>query len=252
MQTAVARPRWLEVVMTLVLPSVTALGCAHRAGQKATRGAVEELQRSTQERRQLGEPAFMEQAAGNAVIGTMNALDDPARQEQLARIVGTATQSAFNTAMGSFRQPGAWGGGPRAAYGAPIGAFGNDFSAGFALGMSRQLQVELGPDGSGPLGKSLSGLAQEMSGAVASGVVAELSPVEKDCAGPDRKGCVDRRVYDMSRVAAIGFADGVAHSLRIPVLVLTFLGGFVVALIATSAFRRRSDGPVVRTRERSS
>jgi hypothetical protein len=194
----------------------------------------------------------MEQAAGNAVIGAMNALDDPARQEQLARIVGTATESAFNTAVGSFQQRGAWGGGPPAGYGAPIGAFGNDFSAGFALGMSRQLQLELGPDGSGPLGKSLSGLAQEMSGAVTNGVVAELSPVDKDCAGPDRKGCVDRRVYDMSRVAAVGFADGVAHSLRLPVLVLTFAGGFVIALIAMAAFRRRSDGPFVRTRGRSS
>jgi hypothetical protein len=77
-----------------------------------------------------------------------------------------------------------------------------------------------------------------MSGAVTSGVVTELSPVGTDCTGPDRKSCIDRRVYDMSRLAAIGVADGVAHSLRIPILVLTFVGGFVVALIATAAFRR--------------
>jgi hypothetical protein len=55
-----------------------------------------------------------------------------------------------------------------------------------------------------------------------------------ECTGPDRKNCVDRRVYDVNRLAAIG----VAHSVRIPIIVVTFLGGFLVALIATAAFRR--------------
>src|SRR5262249_54606697 len=146
----------------------------------------------------------------------------------------------------TFQRNAAWGGGPPAAYGTTIGAFGGDFSAGFALGMSRQLQLELGQNASGPLGKSLSGLAQEMSVAATNGVVAELSPIDKDCTGPDRKGCVDRRVYDMSRLAAVGFADGVAHSLRIPILVLTFAGGFVVALIAFAALQR----PRITSRER--
>jgi hypothetical protein len=180
----------------------------------------------------------MEQAASNATRGAMEALDAPEQQEQLSRAVGTATESAIDTAVESLQRRGAWGGGPGAAYGTPLGTFGNDFSAGLALGLSRQLQLELGPDGSGPLGKSLAGLAAEVSGAAATGVVSELSPVDGECRGPDRKGCVDRRVYDVSRIAALGVADGIAHSFRIPVLVLTFIGGFLVALLATAAFRR--------------
>jgi hypothetical protein len=251
MQIAHARLRRIEAVLLVVLPSLTAApGCAARAGRKATQGAFEQLQRTIAEPREPGKKAPMEIAGGNALIGAMDVLDDPARQEQLSRIVGTATESAIRTAVGPFQQPSAWGGGPPAAYGTSIGTFGTDFSAGFALGVSRQLQLEIGPDGSGPLGKSLTGLAQEMSVAAANGVVGELTPIDTGCTDPDRKKCTERRVYDMSRVAAIGFADGVAHSLRIPVLVLTFLGGFVVALIATIAFRRR--GTVVTTHERSS
>src|SRR6185436_18213048 len=142
----------------------------------------------------------------------LETLDNPEQQEQLSRAVGVATESAIDSAVESLRRPGAWGGGPGAAYGTPVGAFGGDFSTGLALGLSRQLQLELGPDGSGPLGKSLAGLAQEMSGAAANGVVTEFSPVAGDCGGPDRKACVDRRVYDVSRLAAVGVADGIAHA----------------------------------------
>jgi hypothetical protein len=222
----------------LLLPSLTALGCAAAAGRNATAGAMDELRKTLAELHEAGGKPPMWQVSGNATRGTLEALSEPDQQEQLSRAVATATESALTTAMNSFQQRGAWGGGPPSGYGTPVGAFGGDLSSGIARGFSRQLQLELGPDGSGPLGKSLAGVVQEMSGAVTTGVVSELSPVESECTGSDRKACVDRRVYDVSRLAAIGVADGVAHSVRIPVLVLTFLGGFVVALIAAAAFRR--------------
>jgi hypothetical protein len=227
-----------SALAVLISTSLAVLGCAAHAGHQATAGALEEIREARKEIHEAGGPPAMHQIAGNATRGTLEAIDEPLGQEQLSRAVGIATESALSTAMETFRQRGAWGGGPPSTYGTTVGSFGGDLSSGFALGISRQLQIELGPDGTGPLGKSLSGMAQEMSGAVANGVVAELSPVDNECTGPDRKSCIDRRVYDVSRLAAIGAADGVAHSLRFPVLVLTFLGGFVVALIATAAFRR--------------
>jgi hypothetical protein len=176
----------------------------------------------------------MEQIAGNSVRGALSALNQPDQQAELGRAVGVATDSAIASALGAPPTTGAWGGGPPSETGSPMRALGDQLSTGFAQGMSRQLRLELGPDGTGPLGQSLSRLAQGMSGAAASSVVAELAPVATatDCAGPNRQHCIEQRTYDLSRTAAAGFADGMAKSLRFPILAVAFGAGFLVAWIA--------------------
>jgi hypothetical protein len=235
----IMKPRAITVVALLV--AIT-LGCgsSQRMGRRATSGALEELRDAKRQLEAEGAEMPFERAAGNAVKGALSELDDPERQAELSRLVGVATESALDSLVGSLRDRGAWGGGPRTADGPPIGALGDEFSAGFALGLSRQLRLEIGANGDGPLGNSLVGLMQQMSGAAANGVVNELSALDAECAGSLRRPCVDQRVYEVSRRAAVGFADGLVEGFRIPLLVAAFAGGLLVAFVIVAATRRRT------------
>ena len=223
----------------LMLVASVTVGCAHGMGSSATEGAIAELRQQRQENLEAGKAPVIEQAARIAVGGTLEELTDPSRQEQINQIVTTATEGVLSSAVQSLNGRGAWGGGPVELDGTRIGALGRQFSTGFYQGMSQQLQLELGPEGSGALAKSLSALVQEMSSAAATGAVAELSSADPECQGPNRKQCLDRRVYEISRIAAAGFTEGMESSLRIPSLVMAFAVGLLVALLAVAAMRGR-------------
>src|SRR5262249_21665924 len=131
--------------------------------------------------------------------------------------------------------PGAWGGGPAEGEGrntmSAMGALGDRFSAGLAGAFSRQLQLDFGTNGDGPLGQSLSGWVHQASGAAAAGVASELPTVGLECDGARGQACVDRRVYDLSRVAGNGFTEGMVRAIRVPLFFVTFGAGLVVAFI---------------------
>lgn len=205
-------------------------GTSQRAGRGATAGALDEMRRQIAEARARNE-APMEQIARSAVRGSLGELGDPARQAEIAQVTRFATDGAL-ASLGLDEPRRGWGGGP-----APdaLGLAGDRFSMGFTLGLSRQLQAELGPAGDGPLGRSFSGLARQVSGAMASGVVAEL-PLETGAAPSSH---LDSRVYDISRSAAAGFADGIAGALRWPLLAASFAAGLLSALVLLSFTRRR-------------
>ena len=85
-------------------------------------------------------------------------------------------------------------------------------------------------------------MMQEMSSAAAGEVIAEIEGVDPACSGAQRKDCVEGRVYDLSRRAAAGFADGLVERLRVPFLIAAFVAGALVAL-AIGAVMRRSRRP---------
>jgi hypothetical protein len=224
---------------------MAASGCTpgSRLGRGATSGAIEEAGEQVRQLEAQGKRVPFERAAGNSVKGALNELDEPERSAELGRIVGVATESAVTSALGTLQNQGAWGGGPGTT-GTPLGSVGSQFSSGFAEGMSRQLRLELGPQGDGALSASLSGLARQMSTAAASGAVAEISPLDPSCTGPHRKRCVEDRVYELSQRAALGFADGLAQGLRVPSLVVAFVAGLALAAAIALAMRMWGDRPI--------
>jgi hypothetical protein len=199
-----------------------------------------------------------QELASNIVKGTAAALDKPETREQLGRIVEIATRSAMQGALGEFtnsRGGERWADsaqgfhmapagtsstrlatGPLGPIG-PVGILGGKMAEGFTLGMSRQLQIELGPNGEGPLGQTMAGVMRQATQAAISGATHELAPA--DCAGLDGRECADRRVRDLSRSAAKGFVDGLGSALQIPLLIGAFLAGVVGALVVFLLMRVR-------------
>jgi hypothetical protein len=248
--------RWL---LTAFLATSVLAGCAatpKQAAKGATEGALEEVKEQT--RPQGNGPPPMQDLASNIVKGTAAELDKPETREQIGRIVETTMRSAIGSALGEFTNP-QWGSrrwgdsmrgfqmgqtapptappaGPLGQLG-PIGALGGKMAEGFTLGMSRQLQVELGPNGQGPLGQTMAGVMREATQAAISGATQELVPA--DCVGLDSRECADRRVRDLSRSAAKGFVDGLGTALQIPLLAAAFGAGVVGALIVFLLMRLR-------------
>jgi hypothetical protein len=223
----------------------------------ATEGALEEVKEQTQARPDGGPPPI-EELASNIVRGTAAELDKPETRAQLGRIVESTMRSAIGSAVGEFTNPQwghqRWGDAPRGfhvgqaagptppAPGAlaslgPVGALGGKMAEGFTLGMSRQLQIELGPTGQGPLGQTMAGVMKEATQAAITGATEALVPA--DCAGLDSRECSDRRVRDLSRSAAKGFVDGLGTALQIPLLIAAFGAGVIGALVVFLLLRLR-------------
>jgi hypothetical protein len=234
--------------LIVLLAGVWASGCAHMAGSSAASGAIGEIREEAQKPKEG--PAPFEIGSRNMVIGALDELDRPERQAQLSRIMGAMTQGVLTSAVGDRSSRFGWGGGPPAlaapslapapsfsADALPIAALGGRFSEGFTLGMSRQLQAEIGPTGEGPLAKSLATATEQMSQAAATGFAQGLTPELGDCAGADRTACTERRVQQLSRSAAVGFAQGLGAAIRIPLLIVAFVVGLVVALVFVGLVR---------------
>jgi hypothetical protein len=241
-----------------VLTTVALGGCAgpKQMAKGATAGAIEEVKEQNQAR--PNGPPPMQDLASNITKGTMAALDQPETREQLGRVVDFTMRSAVGSAMNAFTRP-QWGPkrlgdsmfgfpagglGPGAPPGGtPVGpispavALSGRMAEGFTLGMSRQLQIELGPNGQGPLGQTMAGVLREATQAAIGGAVHELAP--SDCAGVDSKECAERRVRDLSRSAAKGFVDGLGISLQVPLLVAAFLAGVIGSLVVFLLLRLR-------------
>jgi hypothetical protein len=234
-------------------------GCAatpKQAAKGATEGAMEELK--DQNRDRTNGPPPMQDLASNIVKGTAAELDKPETRAQIGRVVETTMRSAIGSALGEFTNPQwgsqRWGDSPRGfAMGptaghtradagplgqlGPLGALGGKMAEGFTLGMSRQLQIELGPNGQGPLGQTMAGVMREATQAAISGATQELVPA--DCVGLNSRECADRRVRDLSRSAAKGFVDGLGTALQIPLLAAAFGAGVIGALVLFLLMRLR-------------
>jgi hypothetical protein len=224
----------------------------------ATAGAIEEVKAQNQARPEGPPP--MQDLATNITKGTMTELDKPETREQLGRIMDTVMRSAMSSAMGELVNPRGYPRWSDAAHGfrlggmapmippashlsnpvesiGPLGMLGGKMAEGFTLGMSRQLQVELGPDGRGPLGQTMAGVMKEATQAAITGATQELVPA--DCAGMDSRECAERRVRDLSQSAAKGFVDGLGAALKVPLLLAGFVAGVACALVIFLLLRLR-------------
>jgi hypothetical protein len=113
-----------------------------------------------------------------------------------------------------------------------------------AQGFFLELRTQLGPDGEGPLAKSMAGAGEHSSGAVVHGVAQELSQYMPACHSTNRAECMDelvrRYAYVGSLAAAKGAADGAPPWPSIFIGAGGFAGGlFCSALIALLLGQRR-------------
>jgi hypothetical protein len=104
---------------------------------------------------------------------------------------------------------------------------------GFRGAMTEGLTDDLGADGDGPLAQSIVALAERSATRATQGVMTTLLAA----CDPQDPTCLDRRVADLSKSAAIAFVDGVKHSLRFPALAISFLAGAASILVLGALWR---------------
>jgi hypothetical protein len=171
--------------------------CVERIGRKAAEGAMVSIRDQAGNR--TGPPPA-QVVAERAVQGAMNALDDPEQQARIQRMVAAAVAQVTRTMVDEA---------------------------------SAELVAQLGPNGSGPLGASLSQAGQRVSTSVADGVVggvvgslgSELASLVPECAGPNRAACLQQRLQETTRTTAASFSKGLRDSIGWQFVLLAFALG---------------------------
>lgn len=225
MTSARAAASWLWTALL-----VTACLSPRRLGQEAAEGALEALEPDASE------------STGRAPEATV----DPSVRD----LVHVAVEEALRASL----EPGTGGGGaagrahdtsgvPSAAPDALVGAV----AASIADGITRELTASLGPEGQGPLGESLSRLAQRTSEQVVDTTLeevrSELHQMLPEC-GPadDPRRCLRQRVQSLSRAAGAGAVAGALAQLSPWGYLLAAAGGALIGALAVALFRPRGRG----------
>ena len=196
--------------LTVVVAGLAALqpGCAQRIGQKAAAGAVSELKQHATEQDPDKQPAHI--AGERAVEGAVSALDAPEQREAIQRLVAEAVSVATRTAVENATQA---------------------------------LIAQLGPDGQGPLGVSLSHTGERVSASAVGGLGSELATLLPECTGPDRMDCINKRLQETARSTAASFTAGVKDSIGWHLLLIMFAlgagGGVLGAWLWSLRLERR-------------
>jgi hypothetical protein len=171
-------------------------GCAQHIGKKAAEGAANELRRQAEARPE--KPAQV--AAENAVVGVVDALDDPAQRARIDSLIAQAVSVAATAAVEKA---------------------------------TRQLVAELGSDGEGPLAVSIARTGGRVSAAAVGSVGSELIALAPECAGPDPLGCIEKRLQQTARSTAASFSAGVRETLGWQLLLVAFALGGVGGVLGT-------------------
>lgn len=237
-------------VLVLVLAGA---GCAaQKTAQKATEGAVEGLEG------EVPAPSADTQAlpasvGGNLVKGVLEQLTKPEQIEQLRQVVAAAAAGGMRGLAGGGG--GAGGGGEARSRAVasgmggsgavpvegPVGVLAAQAARAFSAAFAQEMVRQLGTEGEGALANSLAATTARMSSSAAQGIGGSLGDLFPECEGPDRRACLDARVAALGKEASRGFTEGVREALGPLPLLLAFLLGFLVALIAlwgVSVWRR--------------
>jgi hypothetical protein len=184
-------------------------GCAERMGKRAAAGAVAEMR--AQSKANPNEPQVQKTAA-KAVEGAVTELASPAEVARIEHMVSEAASAAATTAVADA---------------------------------TRQLMLELGADGEGPLAVSFARTGERVSAAAVGSLSSELLALAPECAGPDPLDCLEKRLQQTARATAASFSAGVRETLGWQLLLVAFglgAGGGVLGawLWSMRDVRRRS------------
>jgi hypothetical protein len=171
-------------------------GCVEPISRQATRGALEAVEEQARKREETPGIPAAHKAAQAAVAGSLQQLSEPQQAAELRQVAAQVTGTA--TAV-----------------------------------LTRQLERALGPDGEGPLGRSLAATTQRVTAAAIEAWTAQLEGALVPCRdAPDRARCLEEHVFALSRAAGHGFTRGVGDGLpAFGWAALGFALGLVVALV---------------------
>lgn len=232
----------------LAIAAATGCGLAfERAGARATQGASAKLE--AQAHAEPGEPGpVAERVARGTVAGILAELETPAHREDLRRITAAASASVVDGLLAEATRPEQlahlrWV--AQVAAASALRGFTHG-DGGLAVvadqtmhGLVAAVSRELGTEGDGPLARSLYATAEQLSASTMRGIRGEVG-LFAECRGPGRDRCIDQRLMDLSRAASLGVRDGIRGLIEIPLLVISFLLGLIVALgIAWARSHRR-------------
>jgi hypothetical protein len=190
--------------------------CAHQAGVGATRGAAQVMQEKAAAAGEPGTPPLT--VAGQLVTkGSLSAFDDPKEEQRLEVLTAKMTAAAVNAALETMISHGA------AGAGSPVEAM----AAQAARTFEAQLVAALGPQGNGPLARTLTTTADQMAAAAARGAASNLLP---GCDPRQTPGCVERQISELAQITGAGVARGVRQELRWTLLIAVFAAGFLAAM----------------------
>jgi hypothetical protein len=221
------RPLFPEAA--LLLAALLAAGCASRAGERAGEGAVEALRAPPPP----GAPIASERLGRYATEGALAELTSPEGLASLATVVDASVTRSLEAAL---RAPHVQGRGGALPARSLVARMAHESAAAFGAAFTEELQRALGPDGRGPLARSMDATAARVSGSAAAGLRGELDDLFPGCAGEDRPACVEAGVRSLGRAAAAGFVEGVVASAAWPLAALAVLAGAVLTLVVQGAF----------------
>jgi hypothetical protein len=217
----------LALVLVGGLPGCATLG--HRATEGAQQAVREDKARKTAEEQALDDALARRQAEQTA-RGFLDALTQPA----------SPSQSPSAMASGEVPAPVGPGLGGSGLGGSVVGgsgqlnALGSSLATRAARSFGAELERQLGADGTGPLGQSLSAAAGQIASNMVKQSRDELGSLFPECAGLEGEGaraCRDAQVARLGESFTHGAAQGVLQALRPWLLVIAFAGGLLVGLL---------------------
>jgi hypothetical protein len=226
----------------LLVAAVGAAGCAHRTARNATESVAQtitEMQQHAPAAEQI-----VRTASTRAVEGAVDALDDPAQQARIRKIVNAAVADAVATALRTALSPSAISGEvatsldgePLPSGRGPVALLAGQVGRAATADALGQVAVELGGDGD--LRKNLVATGAIATDAAVGAMLGELFP---ECAGvgPAAADCRRDRMQALTRATAASFSAGVRDSFRWPLLFLAAVVGLSLGALAHWAITLR-------------
>lgn len=118
--------------------------------------------------------------------------------------------------------------------GSGFGTYSSTLASQVARGLSAELERQLGPEGEGPLGQSLSVTAGRMATTMVEQSRQELGSVFPECEGrqgAEAEACRDAALTRLGGAFSQGVAGGLVRSLQPWLLGLAFGGGLLVGML---------------------
>jgi len=205
------------LVLCVIVLGSGVTGCATVARQMAeegTEGALEAIREEEQQRSVEAQAKVEELARRNA--------------EQLAR----GMMDAVTRPEGAGAGPSSGTGG--SGLGGEARSLSSSVASEMARGLSAELERQLGPDGSGPLARSLSATAGQMAASMVQQSRGELGSLFPECGGLQGEQARTRRDAQLARWGesfSKGVAGGLVQAFQPWLLLLTFAGGLLVGLL---------------------
>jgi hypothetical protein len=204
-----ARKKLVELLALVCLSGV--LACATVA-RHTTEGALEAIR---EDKEQFAEETNAASRRTAEEI-TRGALEGLSRPEPGGAMAASGTGGA--------------GPGPGPGGRGPVPSLASQITQAF----SAELERQLGPEGTGPLARSLSATAGQVAVSVVQQSRDELGTLFPECGGlqgEEARACRDTRLAQLGASFSRGAAQGLVQAVRPWLLLLTFAGGLLVGLL---------------------